>query len=320
MSYSEEVKQLAYKLDEECWVSYTGKKPDHKRAMDKRRSLSLESAEHYIRDRELMKAVHSLEETVKEVIAPKKYKLHGRELETGDTLVTTDLPRTELMVVRSTETHLRLTVPGYAVTFAVPWAAVEKNFSWPKEAKSEQEELRRYYDTVITDMCKGTAIKPWECVRYVKDKERVATVGSPQFTRPKEDYEFALTVHLDRPVWVGSVLYVGEQDRGDDVGSAWEVLGLTEEGHLTVVPRGQKGGAVNAIAWRDWAVWEKPVKQKAPTRVTLRKAGYQGWVTVPEQITGKGTARLVLDFGSNKDAAEFYEVFKNLTGEKKAQR
>lgn len=44
MSYSLEVKALAYKLDPPCWISYSGKSRDFKRAMDVRRTAALEKA------------------------------------------------------------------------------------------------------------------------------------------------------------------------------------------------------------------------------------------------------------------------------------
>lgn len=43
-----EVKQLAYKLDPECWASYSGKPRKFKAYMDARRTASLEEAERKI--------------------------------------------------------------------------------------------------------------------------------------------------------------------------------------------------------------------------------------------------------------------------------
>lgn len=40
-----EVKALAYKLDPDCWVSYSGRPPEVKRWMDRRRTASLALAE-----------------------------------------------------------------------------------------------------------------------------------------------------------------------------------------------------------------------------------------------------------------------------------
>lgn len=44
-AYRQEVKELAYKLDPECWVSYSGKLKAHKQHMDYRRAKSLREAE-----------------------------------------------------------------------------------------------------------------------------------------------------------------------------------------------------------------------------------------------------------------------------------
>lgn len=42
--YPQEVKEAAYKLDPECWVSYSGKPRHHKRVMEVRRWASLRQA------------------------------------------------------------------------------------------------------------------------------------------------------------------------------------------------------------------------------------------------------------------------------------
>lgn len=45
MAYRQEVKELAYTLDPECWLSYSGKPRAIKRVMDARRTKSLQEAE-----------------------------------------------------------------------------------------------------------------------------------------------------------------------------------------------------------------------------------------------------------------------------------
>jgi hypothetical protein len=42
--WSQSVKDQAYKLDPECWVSYSGKTRPYKQAMEVRRKASLEAA------------------------------------------------------------------------------------------------------------------------------------------------------------------------------------------------------------------------------------------------------------------------------------
>lgn len=49
--YSHEVKQLARKLDPECWISYSGKPKAFKQQMDKRRTAALQKAEQQIKHR-----------------------------------------------------------------------------------------------------------------------------------------------------------------------------------------------------------------------------------------------------------------------------
>ncbi|WP_186214549.1 hypothetical protein [Burkholderia gladioli] len=46
--WPQEVKELAYKLDPECWVSYSGRPRKFKAYMDSRRTASLEEAERRI--------------------------------------------------------------------------------------------------------------------------------------------------------------------------------------------------------------------------------------------------------------------------------
>lgn len=43
--FSSEIKEIAYQLDAECWVSYSGKPKKFKQAMEARRIKSLEQAE-----------------------------------------------------------------------------------------------------------------------------------------------------------------------------------------------------------------------------------------------------------------------------------
>jgi len=45
MPHSQDVKELAYTIDQPCWVSYSGKPRWFKAAMDERRTKALEQAE-----------------------------------------------------------------------------------------------------------------------------------------------------------------------------------------------------------------------------------------------------------------------------------
>lgn len=54
MAYSDKVKQIAYKIDPDCWVSYSGQPKEYKQRMDIRRLASLKKAqsEHHLRSYE----------------------------------------------------------------------------------------------------------------------------------------------------------------------------------------------------------------------------------------------------------------------------
>lgn len=44
MPYSQEAKELAHRIDPDCWVSYSGKDKKFKQSMDARRSAALRAA------------------------------------------------------------------------------------------------------------------------------------------------------------------------------------------------------------------------------------------------------------------------------------
>lgn len=237
---------------------------------------------------------------------PTKRMLHGRELKAHDVVVYEG----DIFNVEGFAHDGTVKIEGGGLEVYIPQDNVGKCLSWPKGVPDTQAELRHYYNTVITDMCKGTTVKPWECVRAsFPDGSKANYKVAPDFKGYEPTfYEFALTVHLNRPVWVGSVLYVGE-NRADCGTTAWTVQGITDEAHLKVVPQGQQRGEVVVTKWRDWLVWDKPVKQKAPTRV---KVGYcnKHYVSVPEmRVAGLS---VVCNFGTHKEVVEFYEIFKNV--------
>lgn len=47
MTYSRDVKEIAYKLDPKAWESYSGKAVDVKRLLESRRNASLEAAQNF---------------------------------------------------------------------------------------------------------------------------------------------------------------------------------------------------------------------------------------------------------------------------------
>lgn len=64
-------------------------------------------------------------------------------------------------------------------------------------------ELNLEYWGRVHDMCEGTTVKPWECVRLVNelfDKH-------PRFLVCSMEYEFAVAVVENRPVFPNDILY-----------------------------------------------------------------------------------------------------------------
>lgn len=72
-------------------------------------------------------------------------------------------------------------------------------------------ELNREYWGRVHDMCAGTKVKPWECVRWRDLPDDKSFNDHPNFNEYLEsalqDIEFAVTVLEDKPAWVGDVVY-----------------------------------------------------------------------------------------------------------------
>lgn len=69
------------------------------------------------------------------------------------------------------------------------------------------EELNRHYRTFIIDMCKGTKIKPWECVlRLSQSGELVGFQKHPDFTYHFEA-KFAVKIIEGIPAFVGNIFF-----------------------------------------------------------------------------------------------------------------
>ena len=83
--YSLEVKALAYTLDPECWVSYSGQPRKYKRYIEGRRVAALEKAQRFF---------NRQEESKMEIIhcpCQEPKQLTVRDLNPGDTFVYTDV-------------------------------------------------------------------------------------------------------------------------------------------------------------------------------------------------------------------------------------
>lgn len=71
------------------------------------------------------------------------------------------------------------------------------------EVATTTEQLFLEYARVI-EMCEGTGVHPWRCVKLCGDNY---WVSHPNFNQNPKDYEFALAVLEGHPVFVGDRLY-----------------------------------------------------------------------------------------------------------------
>ena len=70
----------------------------------------------------------------------------------------------------------------------------------------KKSDLHREWARVM-DMCEGTNINPWQCVRQPRTKELHRTDRMPDFSMRPEDYEFAVAILKDKPVFAGDLIY-----------------------------------------------------------------------------------------------------------------
>lgn len=68
-------------------------------------------------------------------------------------------------------------------------------------------ELMREY-VRVSDMCKGTDVKPWECVKYAGN---TGFYNHPNFIKNTESMEFAIAILEGRPVFVGCKLWFKDE-------------------------------------------------------------------------------------------------------------
>ncbi|SEN68010.1 hypothetical protein [Nitrosomonas marina] len=121
-------------------------------------------------------------------------------------------------------------------------------------------ELNREYWGRIHDMCAGTKVKPWECIRWHPEDNPVWRYFSehPQICSFEDSWivEFAVTVIEDKPVWVGSVLY-------DKDGNQYTITGYFL-GAL-IVEHNTKTGGVQWLDWKTDASWTPPAHKRTFT-------------------------------------------------------
>lgn len=86
-------------------------------------------------------------------------------------------------------------------------------------------QLNREYWGRVHDMCKGTTVKPWECVRY-KGKSNYSTHPFFRHFADHRYVEFAVAILEDKPVWVGDSLYSNTGRRHTVIMNGKRAVGL----------------------------------------------------------------------------------------------
>lgn len=108
-------------------------------------------------------------------------------------------------------------------------------------------ELNLEYWGRVHDMCKGTNVKPWECLKYKHVPNGFS--GHPDFVKHDiyEDYLSAVLILEDKPVFVGDKVYI-KNNRYPDVN--WELFEYWKLGIATLS--------------KDWT-WVPPAKKRTFT-------------------------------------------------------
>lgn len=77
-------------------------------------------------------------------------------------------------------------------------------------------ELNREYWGSIHDMCEGTDVKPWECVKHCGSKGNFK--DHPKFVCDSKCYEFAVAILEDKPVFVANRIWCKINGQGFVIG------------------------------------------------------------------------------------------------------
>lgn len=123
-------------------------------------------------------------------------------------------------------------------------------------------ELNREYWGRVHDMCEGTNVKPWECVRFnhpIMNKPRGFN-GHPLFDQFSDEhtFEFAVAVLEDKPVFVGDILF----DKCSKKTEKLKVTGFDDD-YLLI-----NDGVAENIYWQTWredATWTPPASKRTFT-------------------------------------------------------
>lgn len=113
-------------------------------------------------------------------------------------------------------------------------------------------ELNREYWGRIHDMCEGTDVKPWECVKCAGKGD---FKDHPKFIFNAECYEFAVAVLENKPVFVGDEVYFKHQD-----GHKVKVKGITDDGFFVGNLK-----ITNLDCFGDYFTWQPPKPKRTFT-------------------------------------------------------
>ena len=70
----------------------------------------------------------------------------------------------------------------------------------------KKSDLYREWARVL-DMCEGTVVKPWSCVRRKTDEYLSTFYATPDFDDIEGEWSFAVAILEGKPVFVGDVVY-----------------------------------------------------------------------------------------------------------------
>lgn len=123
-------------------------------------------------------------------------------------------------------------------------------------------ELNIEYWGRVHDMCAGTKVKPWECIRWHPEDNPVWRYFSehPPICSFEDSWivEFAVDVLEDRQVWIGSVLYdIFAQEPRKCV-----VTGRDETG---LIINDDSAIEMTWVAWETDASWTPPAPKRTFT-------------------------------------------------------
>lgn len=97
---------------------------------------------------------------------------------------------------------------------------------------NKRSDLHREYARVL-DMVEGTNVKPFECVKHVIGTTVGKFFGEPEFNQIPSDYQFAISIVEDKPVFIGDELYWKSGNN-----SKYKIKSITDDGWLVTDDNG----------------------------------------------------------------------------------